>query len=70
MSENSRFWIVVNRTFPTRITCKHPSFKSADKEAQRLARKEKGQEFVVMSAVKSYKVNDLVETNFVQDPPF
>jgi hypothetical protein len=62
---NRRFWVVVNKDFPTRITYKHDSFESADKEAKRLARQERGCEFVVMKAQKSYRINDLVETIFV-----
>lgn len=46
---------------------KHLSFKWAKKEAQRIARKT-GKETFILQAVKSFKVNDLLETNYMHEP--
>lgn len=45
----------------------HTSFQSAKHEAQRIARKTWKETFI-LQAIKSYKVNDLLETNFMHEP--
>jgi hypothetical protein len=52
------FYIVVNEKFPTTVTYKHDTMEGAAKEAERLAKCNPGQTFVVMESVTAY----LVET--------
>jgi len=46
---------------------KHYSFKHAKQEAQRIAEKI-GKETFLLQAIKSYKINNLIETNFMHEP--
>ena len=59
-----RFWFVWSPTgnIPR---FKHPNEWSARNEAARLARANAGQQFVVLMAMASYQVNDLVVKEFV-----
>lgn len=62
----SKFWIIVNDKFPTTVSVKHQCLQNAETEAGRLARAHRGEEFIIMQSVVSYKVDDLVVTNFVE----
>lgn len=67
------FWMVVGRGSPTH---RHATLESAKQEAERLARIDPSQEFVVLEAVASCKKNDVTWRDAVpQDccdglPPF
>lgn len=49
-------------------TVKHADFARAKAEAQRLARNNPGQRFVVLAAALAYQKRDLDEVSFVKDP--
>jgi len=61
----NKFWIVVNASFPTKVTYKHPSFESAELEAQRLAKNNRNDKFVVMESIVGYKIKDVVKVDYV-----
>jgi hypothetical protein len=50
-------------------TVKHREFDTAKREAQRLARMNPGQRFVVLAAALAYQKRDLDEIRFDQDRP-
>lgn len=52
-----RFYYVMGRGMPT---FKHPTYASAEQEAQRLARFDRGQEFLVLAAIAKVKVVDVI----------
>lgn len=58
------FYIVVNEKFPTTVTYKHESLDKAKREAERLARSNPGESFIVMEAICGYKVDNLVVTEY------
>ena len=58
MSEQSAFWCVWNPAGSS-PTERHSSMNSAMAEAQRLARKVRGQRFYVLRAEMFYEVSDL-----------
>lgn len=64
MTTRNSFYIVWSPTGPTPPRHRHDDFDSADREAKRLARVHPGNEFFVMGAVRSAKVNDLIVTNY------
>jgi hypothetical protein len=66
---NLTFWIVIDNNLPTRITYRHPTWESADREAKRLAQNSPGTEFVIMESKIGYVVNNL-ETIEYTDVPF
>jgi len=73
--KSNKFWIIVNENFPTRVSYKHNSYKEAEIEAKRLARNNKPDEFIIMESIKSFKINEFTETEFVDywtndDAPF
>lgn len=55
MSE--RFYMVLGRGMPT---FRHATYQAAEQEAQRLARQDRGQEFIVLAAMSKVKVTDVV----------
>lgn len=59
------FYVVVNEKFPTTITYRHKTLDGARKEAERLARNNPGQKFVVMESVVAYLVDNLIEVEYV-----
>jgi hypothetical protein len=62
--KESIWWIVVNDAFPTRVTYKHTDFDKSCAEAQRLAKSNPGQKFVVCQAVKAFEVAGFVQTDY------
>lgn len=54
--ELGRFWMVLGSGTPT---CRHPSKKSARTEAERLARLNPGQEFVVLESLATVIKSDV-----------
>jgi hypothetical protein len=66
MKEN-KFWVIVNKKFPTTVTYKHDSWDSVESEAKRLARNNRNDEFIIMESIKSFKINEFVETEFVDE---
>ena len=67
MKEENIFWVVASDNFPTRISYRHTSLESAKKEAQRLARNNKGEKFVVLKSVEAYEVEEFVKTKYVAE---
>jgi len=67
MNKENNFWIVVDDNFPTRVSYKHNTYISAQQEAQRLAKQNRGSKFVVMKSVDAYEIQELVRTDYV-DP--
>lgn len=65
--ETNTFWIVWNPR-GAKPTVRHDSKGKAVAEAQRLARAHNSHEFVVLEAIESYQVSDLVRTVFTDDP--
>ena len=65
--KEKKFWIIVNRNFPTRVSFKHGSYDNAEIEAKRLSRNNRRDEFVIMESIKSFKINEFVETKFVNN---
>ena len=55
-----KFWMVVGRGTPTH---RHPTLQSAKAEAERLARIDPTQEFVVLESVSACKKNDVTWTD-------
>ncbi len=53
---SDRFYYVMGRGMPTH---KHPTYDDAVQEAQRLARQDRGQEFLVLAALAKVKVTDV-----------
>lgn len=49
---------------------KHGHFESADRAAMDMARKHRGQKFVVLRACRSYEASDLQRTDYVEELPF
>ena len=60
----SKFWMVLGSGEPT---LRHPSRQSAKREAERLARANPGEEFVVLEAVATVAKCDLVWTQNDRD---
>lgn len=58
MSSDKRFWMVWNpgNRAPT---VKHPTLEKAKAEAQRLARTNPGQEFIVLQSLGAFKTVDV-----------
>jgi len=63
-----QYWVVWNETGRT-PTLKHPSFHSAKKEAQRLARNNPGIRFAVLAAAMAFVKDDVREVRF-SDPDY
>lgn len=63
MSHDAIFWCVWHESGGTPIV-KHKTLKSAEDEAQRLARLHPARRFVVMQAVSGYVTNDLTKVYF------
>lgn len=61
------FWIVFCPTGPTPPTVKHQDVGSATREAERLARAHRGQEFYVMESHSGFVVDDIHRIRFVDD---
>lgn len=65
--DGERFWIVWNPKSPRPPTYRHRSEESARDEAERLARLNPGQEFIVLGAVASVRVVDVQWTEYRTD---
>ena len=65
MKEENIFWVVVSNNFPTRISYRHDTYESAKIEAQRLARNNKGEKFLIMKSIEAYEVEEFVKTKYV-----
>lgn len=61
-----KFWFVwcAERLPPNH---KHDSLQSAETEAERLAKFNRSQTFVVLEAISAYKIDNLVRIDFDQD---
>ena len=72
MEKERLFWVVVNNRFPTSISYKHDTFESAENEAKRLARCNKGEKFVVLRSTTAYEVSEFIKTQYSDwdDCPF
>ena len=68
-SEKEAFWIVWNPQ-GRNPTHRHGSEFSANNEAERLARLNPGQVFIVLRAVGARMVNDMQRVSFVEEAPF
>ena len=53
---SDRFFMVLGRGMPT---FRHHTYEAAEQEAQRLARLDRGQEFIVLAAMSKVKVTDV-----------
>jgi hypothetical protein len=70
MSNNEDTFFVVWNPQGRSPMVRHVLRASAILEAERLARTCRGQEFIVLSAVESRKVNDMVITQYMHEIPF
>ncbi|PXW28238.1 hypothetical protein [Paraburkholderia caballeronis] len=61
------FWLVWSPTSERPPRFRHGSEESATKEAERLARANPGQMFVVLEAKAARRVDDMVRTTFVDE---
>jgi len=69
--QTNPFWLVWNPSAGCPLY-KHSSLESAEVEAQRLARMNRGQEFIVLESVSGHSVMDVVSTDLRPqfEPPF
>ena len=59
IEEQARFWMVYNTgPYGRPPLHKHPSRESADKEAQRLAKENPGQPFIVLKSMGGFRALD------------
>lgn len=69
MQHNEPFWVVWNPNGHS-PTHKHDAIEKASREAERLARTNPGQTFVVLESVSAMVVDNLHRTNLRPEPPF
>jgi hypothetical protein len=67
--EQEAFWFVWNEQGRA-PTHRHSNEHAAEREAERLARANLGQTFIVLRSVSSFKATDMIRTVFRPDPPF
>lgn len=68
MTMEERYWLVWNPQ-TARTSFKHPTEHSATTEAERLARLNPGEMFVVLTPVSARKVDDMQIIKFGPTPP-
>ena len=51
-------------------TVRHDSLHKAHEEAKRLARANRGREFIVLCAFTAYQCSDLMQTDYRMEVPF
>lgn len=69
MNAADPFWLVWNPRGRA-PTVRHPSLHSATSEAERLARLDEGEEFIVLQAVAGRQVTTMQRTEYALEIPF
>lgn len=70
-TQDDKFWLVWSPTGARPPSFRHPTFRAASAEADRLAQAHPGSEFFVLGAETSCRISTLERVEYVEDPiPF
>jgi hypothetical protein len=66
---DAKFWLVWSPDGPTNPKYRHATRKDAEAEAIRLTKNTR-KEFFVLEVVRSFKINDIIVTDYEEGVPF